>query len=141
MSGHITGEGRLSSETPFGNVVHQMLIDYQGRPNGGAGYLRLIELFAGSDLMRFRTYSPWEEGYYTGTGSHFELELITAPGHEGWVCSRADVNGDGLITPADFSTWVSRFNSNAPGCDQNQDGACSAADFSAWVASYNAGCG
>ncbi|MFI4892513.1 MAG: metallophosphoesterase [Phycisphaerales bacterium JB058] len=141
MSGHITGEGRLSSETPFGNVVHQMLIDYQGRPNGGAGYLRLIELFAGSDLMRFRTYSPWEDGYYTGTGSHFELELITAPGHEGWVCSRADVNGDGLITPADFSTWVSRFNSNAPGCDQNQDGACSAADFSAWVASYNAGCG
>src|SRR5690606_35293408 len=56
MSGHITGEGRLSSETPYGNVVHQMLIDYQGRPNGGAGYLRLIELFAGSDLMRFRTY-------------------------------------------------------------------------------------
>ena len=141
MSGHVTGEGRLSSVTPFGNVVHQMLIDYQGRPEGGAGYLRLLELFAGSDTIRVSTYSPWEQSYYTGTGSHFDLELVTAPGYEGWVCSRADVNGDGMSSPADFSTWVSRFNADAPGCDQNQDGLCTPADFSAWVVAFNLGCG
>lgn len=52
----------------------------------------------------------------------------------------ADVNGDGMLSPADFSAWVSAFNAMAPACDQNGDGACSPADFSAWVSNYNAGC-
>jgi len=52
----------------------------------------------------------------------------------------ADVNGDGMLSPADFSAWVSAFNAMAPECDQNEDGNCSPADFSAWVANYNAGC-
>ena len=52
----------------------------------------------------------------------------------------ADTNGDGMLSPADFSAWVAAFNAQAPECDQNTDGACSPADFSAWVANYNAGC-
>jgi len=52
----------------------------------------------------------------------------------------ADTNGDGSVTPADFSAWVAAFNAQAPACDQNGDGSCSPADFSAWVANYNAGC-
>ncbi|MFI4871626.1 MAG: GC-type dockerin domain-anchored protein, partial [Phycisphaerales bacterium JB061] len=52
----------------------------------------------------------------------------------------ADVNHDGVLTPADFSAWVSAFNEQEPECDQNQDGQCTAADYAAWVANYNAGC-
>ncbi len=52
----------------------------------------------------------------------------------------ADVNADGMLSPADFSAWVSAFNAMAPECDQNADGTCSPADFSAWVGNYNAGC-
>ena len=52
----------------------------------------------------------------------------------------ADVNGDGMLSPADFSAWVSAFNAMNPGCDQNGDGSCTPADFSAWVSNYNAGC-
>ena len=52
----------------------------------------------------------------------------------------ADTNGDGVLSPADFSAWVAAFNAMAPECDQNDDGACSPADFSAWVSNYNAGC-
>ena len=52
----------------------------------------------------------------------------------------ADTNGDGILSPADFSAWVAAFNTMAPACDQNADGVCSPADFSAWVANYNAGC-
>ena len=52
----------------------------------------------------------------------------------------ADTNGDGVLSPADFSAWVAAFNTMAPACDQNSDGACTPADFSAWVANYNAGC-
>jgi len=52
----------------------------------------------------------------------------------------ADTNGDGVVSPADFSAWVAAFNAQAPECDQNGDGVCSPADFSAWVANFNAGC-
>ncbi|MFI4872946.1 MAG: hypothetical protein ACIARQ_14105, partial [Phycisphaerales bacterium JB061] len=31
----------------------------------------------------------------------------------------ADVNADGMLSPADFSAWVSAFNATAPECDQN----------------------
>ena len=52
----------------------------------------------------------------------------------------ADTNGDGELSPADFSAWVSAFNTMSPACDQNADNLCNPADFSAWVTSYNAGC-
>ena len=60
-------------------------------------------------------------------------------GCPGAVC-HADVNGDGSVTPADFSAWVAAFNAMSPACDQNSDVACSPADFSAWVSNFNAGC-
>ncbi len=52
----------------------------------------------------------------------------------------ADVNGDGMLSPTDFSAWVGAYNNNAPECDQNGDGLCTPTDFSAWVGNYNAGC-
>ncbi|MEL7484633.1 MAG: GC-type dockerin domain-anchored protein [Planctomycetota bacterium] len=52
----------------------------------------------------------------------------------------ADVNVDGLLTPADFNAWVVAFNTQGPGCDQNADGLCTPADFNAWVLNFNAGC-
>jgi len=52
----------------------------------------------------------------------------------------ADVNGDGDLTPTDFSAWIGAYNSSAPGCDQNGDGLCTPTDFSAWITNYNLGC-
>ncbi len=52
----------------------------------------------------------------------------------------ADVNSDGLLTPADFNAWIIAFNTQAPGCDQNGDGLCAPADFNAWILNYNQGC-
>ncbi|MEO1584149.1 MAG: GC-type dockerin domain-anchored protein [Planctomycetota bacterium] len=60
------------------------------------------------------------------------------------LCSRedcpADVNGDGQLTPADFSAWIAAFNAGDPAADQNGDGLITPSDFSAWIANYNAGC-
>ena len=53
-------------------------------------------------------------------------------------CVLADVNGDGAVTAADFSAWVTAFNNGDPKADQNCDGVVSPADFSAWVTNYNA---
>ncbi len=52
----------------------------------------------------------------------------------------ADTNGDGTLSPADFTAWIDAFNSEATECDQNGDGLCTPADFTAWIANYNAGC-
>ncbi len=52
----------------------------------------------------------------------------------------ADTNGDGTVSPADFSAWIQAFNTGNPACDQNRDGQCTPADFNAWVANYNSGC-
>jgi len=52
----------------------------------------------------------------------------------------ADVNGDGMVTPTDFTAWINAFNNNLPGCDQNGDGSCTPTDFTAWIANFNAGC-
>jgi hypothetical protein len=52
----------------------------------------------------------------------------------------ADANGDGQLTPADFSAWIAAFNAQAPACDQNADGLCLPSDFSAWIQNFNAGC-
>ncbi len=53
---------------------------------------------------------------------------------------RADVNGDGQVTPTDFSAWINAYNNNLPECDQNGDNQCTPTDFSAWINNYNAGC-
>ena len=57
----------------------------------------------------------------------------------------ADVNGDGLASPADFTAWLSCFNDpgSAPFCDRadvNGSGAIDPADFTAWLGAFNAGC-
>lgn len=52
----------------------------------------------------------------------------------------ADVNGDGIADPSDFTAWVAAYNLGDSRADQNGDGLVSPADFSAWVANFNAGC-
>ncbi|MFI4870351.1 MAG: hypothetical protein ACIARQ_00935 [Phycisphaerales bacterium JB061] len=52
----------------------------------------------------------------------------------------ADVNNDGMVSPADFSAWVAAFNvNNAQLCDQNNDDLCTPADFSSWASNFNQG--
>ena len=51
-----------------------------------------------------------------------------------------DTNGDGILSPADFTAWIAAFNTQSPSCDQNADDSCTPADFTAWIANYNAGC-
>ncbi|MEO1584674.1 MAG: GC-type dockerin domain-anchored protein [Planctomycetota bacterium] len=56
------------------------------------------------------------------------------------VC-RADVNGDGSLTPTDLNAWILAFNTGDAAADQNGDGEVTPNDFSAWLLNYNAGCG
>jgi hypothetical protein len=61
-----------------GRVVHQLLADYQDRPNGGNGWLRIIEFRenetkAAAVDMTVKTYSPFLGRYERDDNSQFEL--------------------------------------------------------------------
>ena len=52
----------------------------------------------------------------------------------------ADINGDGVLTPTDFTAWIVAYNNGDLAADCNRNGTLEPADFSAWVAAWVAGC-
>jgi len=77
------------------------------------------------------SYRDDDGGMDSGSAYVFALEASPCP---------ADTNGDGMLSPADFTAWIAAFNAQSPACDQNGNGLCTPADFTAWIANYNAGC-
>ncbi|WAS91180.1 metallophosphoesterase [Nannocystis punicea] len=77
LNGHVLGDGAgyLASVNDHGQVVHQMLSNYQHRPMGGEGFLRLLELEPDGRTMHVRTYSPWYDEYLTAADQNFTIEL------------------------------------------------------------------
>lgn len=60
ISGHVLddGLGRMTSTTPGGREVPQTLVNFQMRPNGGDGWLRLLEFKPDGRTIDVRDYSP-----------------------------------------------------------------------------------
>jgi Calcineurin-like phosphoesterase len=63
--GHVLGDpsygavGRRTDVRPDGTHIHQMLANYQVIPDGGDGYLRIVEFDSGKKEIRVSTYSPY----------------------------------------------------------------------------------
>ena len=76
MNGHVLndGLGRLSSPTPDGRQVHQMLFNCQMRPNGGDGWLRLLELCP-DRTMNVVDYSPTRNQCNVSPKNKFSVKL------------------------------------------------------------------
>jgi hypothetical protein len=70
---------------------------------------------------------------YTLVGGFIPTRNATPPR----LC--ADQNGDGQVTPTDFSAWIGNYNTNNLVADVNQDGAVTPTDFSAWIGAFNQG--
>ncbi|HSC86141.1 MAG TPA: metallophosphoesterase [Polyangiaceae bacterium] len=77
LSGHVLndGEGALTSVGDHGNLVHQMLSNYQMLDEGGLGYLRLLELRPDGRTLRVKTYSPSLDLFATDPAQDFRLEI------------------------------------------------------------------
>ncbi len=73
LSGHLTAEVRRSDPAGGGGTVHTIMADYQFDGDGGAGWLRVMELSPGAGEIRVSTYSPWLDQSQTDEESAFVL--------------------------------------------------------------------
>ncbi|MEK7950378.1 Ig-like domain-containing protein [Luteolibacter soli] len=77
--GHIHGEGRRS-DTFEGRTIHSILADYQGRTNGGDGWLRIMTFRPTLNRIDVQTYSPTLDQYETDADSQFSLDVNLSGG-------------------------------------------------------------
>jgi hypothetical protein len=77
FNGHVLsdGTGYRSTLGDQGNVVHQMLANYQMKAQGGMGDMRLLEFKADGQTVEVRTYSPVLDRYDTAYDQQFTLNL------------------------------------------------------------------
>ena len=81
MSGHVAtgGKGYRKDEGEHGNVVHQMMCDYQKKKKGGLAYLRLLEFASDGETVQVRTYSPSTRKMRISKLEDFTFKLQDAP--------------------------------------------------------------
>lgn len=119
-------EGLIDLQTEFGSLPEQIAIAAAG--------------FGTNDAGTLQTQAPAGNGNTTlEAAEYLVIDLCSLTPKDCNPCP-ADVNGDGLATPADFNAWIIAFNNQLPECDQNNDTLCTPADFNAWILNFNAGC-
>ena len=76
INGHVVndGLGRLTTADPGGRDVHQMLVNFQMKPNGGDGWLRLLELRTDGS-MHVHDYSPTRNQTNASVKNQFIVQL------------------------------------------------------------------
>lgn len=75
LCGHYHGEARRTDVNNAGNDVFQLLADYQDYPNGGNGYLRLLEFDEPANQIHVKSYSTTLGSYLTDADSQFDLDV------------------------------------------------------------------
>jgi hypothetical protein len=87
LSGHVVqgdGTGRRADLGDNGNLVNQILADYQSFPLGGGGYLRIMKVSPSLNRVTVTTYSPYLDAYKTDSNNQFTVPYratgVTATG-------------------------------------------------------------
>lgn len=77
LSGHVLGDGLgyLRSSATDGRSVHQMLVNFQMRHEGGEGYLRILECSGDGNQITVKDYSPVLNRFLPGPQSQFRFRL------------------------------------------------------------------
>ena len=76
ISGHYTNQGYRADAGAGGNVVHQVMADYQTYSEPAAAensYLRLMRFNPDTGTVDVRTYSPYFNTYKTGVHNQFTI--------------------------------------------------------------------
>jgi predicted MPP superfamily phosphohydrolase len=75
LCGHWPEEWFQISMNDAGQKVYEMLADYQGRENGGDGWLRYMEFDPDKSQIRVKTYSPSLDRYERDADSDFVIDI------------------------------------------------------------------
>jgi predicted MPP superfamily phosphohydrolase len=76
LSGHVVqrdGTGRRMDLGLNGNLVNQILADYQSDPLGGGGYLRIMRISPSLNRVSVTSYSPYLDSFKTDDHNQFIL--------------------------------------------------------------------
>jgi 3',5'-cyclic AMP phosphodiesterase CpdA len=73
LCGHVHGEANRIDYNTKGNVVYQLLADYQASANGGNGWLRIMKFVPSEDKIYVFTYSPFLNKSQIDADSQFIL--------------------------------------------------------------------
>lgn len=87
LNGHFLEPTSPAGDAEFSQIsvntaglpVIEMLANYQQRPNGGDGWLRIIEVDRTTSEVRFSTYSPSLDTFETDADSQFTLPFDLSP--------------------------------------------------------------
>lgn len=71
----VSGEYHQVSVNDTGREVYEILADYQDYPNGGDGWLRLIEFDLSEGSINVLTYSPVLDAFQTDASSQFSFTV------------------------------------------------------------------
>lgn len=148
------GCGRGAGGDVNGDGYDDVVVGSYTAGNGGSNAGR-IQILSGLDGSIIRTVTNTTAGQQFGfdavgigdvSGDGLIDILVAAGGGNagyivrGELACLADVNVDGVATPADFTAWIAAFNAQSHRADQNADEMVTPADFTAWIANYNTGC-
>jgi len=90
LCGHVAGEGQRS-DTFQGRTVHSVLQDYQGRTNGGDGWLRYFTFSPANNTINAKTYrvsnpvNPAAGAFETDADSQFSLAYNMQSAVTDWI--------------------------------------------------------
>jgi predicted MPP superfamily phosphohydrolase len=87
LSGHVVqgdGTGRRMDLGLNGNLVNQILSDYQSDPQGGGGYLRIMRISPSLNRVSVASYSPYLDSFKTDDHNQF-----TVPYHNPGISTAA----------------------------------------------------
>lgn len=83
FSGHVRGVNNTGCANAYtvdigdnGNLVHQIVANYQDCYNGGSGYLRIITFDPASRSATVKTYSPYLNSWLTDANNQFTIENL-----------------------------------------------------------------
>jgi hypothetical protein len=93
LSGHFTGSNGQGASRRIdlgvnGNIVNQILADYQDLPSGGQGYLRILKFSPSLNTISVSTYSPTLNRNLTDSNNQFAVQ---------WHSTGPNPNGSGIV--------------------------------------------
>src|SRR2546426_2026567 len=103
INGHYPGEGRRTDLNDCGQPVHQVLMDYQSRANGGDGWLRYFSFKPSENKIYAYTYSPTLGQFETDSSSQFVLDYDMMGASFSVIATNANVSSGARTTAA----WAS----------------------------------